>query len=150
MSLSDGFIPFWQIRGFLSRFDNVLPASLAFDKCTACSANVSSSCCLRVLLSQSSSAFRQELLNPTADAHLVKSDLHIGACSQLTVLFLNCISNFRSGGRGVFPTWMFLSGNSEELWCFWRTANMCTLRGKPLKPYGIHQAVVAHWCQWLL
>uniref|UniRef100_A0AAY4DCL5 Ubiquitin-like modifier-activating enzyme ATG7 n=1 Tax=Denticeps clupeoides TaxID=299321 RepID=A0AAY4DCL5_9TELE len=25
------------IRGFLSRFDNVLPASLAFDKCTACS-----------------------------------------------------------------------------------------------------------------
>ncbi|XP_064161432.1 ubiquitin-like modifier-activating enzyme ATG7 isoform X1 [Anguilla rostrata] len=26
-----------QIRGFLSRFDNVLPASLAFDKCTACS-----------------------------------------------------------------------------------------------------------------
>lgn len=30
-----------QIRGFLSRFDNVLPASLAFDKCTACSPVVS-------------------------------------------------------------------------------------------------------------
>lgn len=30
-----------QIRGFLSRFDNVLPASLAFDKCTACSQVVS-------------------------------------------------------------------------------------------------------------
>ncbi|MGH0182707.1 UNVERIFIED_CONTAM: hypothetical protein FKN15_010558 [Acipenser sinensis] len=31
-----GLVPH-QIRGFLSRFDNVLPASLAFDKCTACS-----------------------------------------------------------------------------------------------------------------
>lgn len=31
----------FQIRGFLSRFDNVLPASLAFDKCTACSSVVS-------------------------------------------------------------------------------------------------------------
>ncbi|XP_061543284.1 ubiquitin-like modifier-activating enzyme ATG7 isoform X1 [Phycodurus eques] len=30
-----GLVPH-QIRGFLSRFDNVLPASLAFDKCTAC------------------------------------------------------------------------------------------------------------------
>uniref|UniRef100_A0A8C9Y947 Ubiquitin-like modifier-activating enzyme ATG7 n=1 Tax=Sander lucioperca TaxID=283035 RepID=A0A8C9Y947_SANLU len=29
-----GLVPH-QIRGFLSRFDNVLPASLAFDKCTA-------------------------------------------------------------------------------------------------------------------
>uniref|UniRef100_A0A8D2J7R7 Ubiquitin-like modifier-activating enzyme ATG7 n=1 Tax=Varanus komodoensis TaxID=61221 RepID=A0A8D2J7R7_VARKO len=29
-----------QIRGFLSRFDNVLPVSLAFDKCTACSPKV--------------------------------------------------------------------------------------------------------------
>ncbi|XP_030884790.1 ubiquitin-like modifier-activating enzyme ATG7 [Leptonychotes weddellii] len=28
------------IRGFLSRFDNVLPVSLAFDKCTACSSKV--------------------------------------------------------------------------------------------------------------
>ncbi|TWW61928.1 ATG7 ATG12-activating enzyme E1 [Takifugu flavidus] len=34
-----GLVPH-QIRGFLSRFDNVLPASLAFDKCTACSATV--------------------------------------------------------------------------------------------------------------
>ncbi|XP_078728562.1 ubiquitin-like modifier-activating enzyme ATG7 [Lampetra fluviatilis] len=34
-----GLIPH-QIRGFLSRFDHVLPASLAFDKCTACSATV--------------------------------------------------------------------------------------------------------------
>ncbi|KAL7843109.1 hypothetical protein AOLI_G00246210 [Acnodon oligacanthus] len=34
-----GLVPH-QIRGFLSRFDNVLPASLAFDKCTACSAVV--------------------------------------------------------------------------------------------------------------
>ncbi|XP_028680931.1 ubiquitin-like modifier-activating enzyme ATG7 [Erpetoichthys calabaricus] len=34
-----GLVPH-QIRGFLSRFDNVLPASLAFDKCTACSAAV--------------------------------------------------------------------------------------------------------------
>ncbi|XP_075431054.1 ubiquitin-like modifier-activating enzyme ATG7 isoform X2 [Ascaphus truei] len=34
-----GLVPH-QIRGFLSRFDNVLPVSLAFDKCTACSANV--------------------------------------------------------------------------------------------------------------
>ncbi|XP_043107535.1 ubiquitin-like modifier-activating enzyme ATG7 isoform X3 [Puntigrus tetrazona] len=34
-----GLVPH-QIRGFLSRFDNVLPASLAFDKCTACSAIV--------------------------------------------------------------------------------------------------------------
>uniref|UniRef100_A0A8C5X7R0 Ubiquitin-like modifier-activating enzyme ATG7 n=1 Tax=Malurus cyaneus samueli TaxID=2593467 RepID=A0A8C5X7R0_9PASS len=32
-----GLVPH-QIRGFLSRFDNVLPVSLAFDKCTACSA----------------------------------------------------------------------------------------------------------------
>uniref|UniRef100_A0A671K9P9 Ubiquitin-like modifier-activating enzyme ATG7 n=1 Tax=Sinocyclocheilus anshuiensis TaxID=1608454 RepID=A0A671K9P9_9TELE len=31
-----GLVPH-QIRGFLSRFDNVLPASVAFDKCTACS-----------------------------------------------------------------------------------------------------------------
>uniref|UniRef100_A0A8C6ULC4 Ubiquitin-like modifier-activating enzyme ATG7 n=1 Tax=Neogobius melanostomus TaxID=47308 RepID=A0A8C6ULC4_9GOBI len=31
-----GLVPH-QIRGFLARFDNVLPASLAFDKCTACS-----------------------------------------------------------------------------------------------------------------
>ncbi|MEJ1279805.1 autophagy related 7 [Cricetulus griseus] len=31
-----GLVPH-QIRGFLSRFDNVLPVSLAFDKCTACS-----------------------------------------------------------------------------------------------------------------
>lgn len=31
-----GLVPH-QIRGFLSRFDSVLPASLAFDKCTACS-----------------------------------------------------------------------------------------------------------------
>ncbi|TNN82145.1 Ubiquitin-like modifier-activating enzyme ATG7 [Liparis tanakae] len=31
-----GLVPH-QIRGFLSRFDNVLPASMAFDKCTACS-----------------------------------------------------------------------------------------------------------------
>lgn len=31
----------FQIRGFLSRFDNVLPVSLAFDKCTACSSKVS-------------------------------------------------------------------------------------------------------------
>uniref|UniRef100_A0A8D2J7I7 Ubiquitin-like modifier-activating enzyme ATG7 n=1 Tax=Varanus komodoensis TaxID=61221 RepID=A0A8D2J7I7_VARKO len=30
-----GLVPH-QIRGFLSRFDNVLPVSLAFDKCTAC------------------------------------------------------------------------------------------------------------------
>uniref|UniRef100_A0A3Q4B788 Ubiquitin-like modifier-activating enzyme ATG7 n=1 Tax=Mola mola TaxID=94237 RepID=A0A3Q4B788_MOLML len=35
-----GLVPH-QIRGFLSRFDNVLPASLAFDKCTACSPIVS-------------------------------------------------------------------------------------------------------------
>ncbi|KAJ8259857.1 hypothetical protein GJAV_G00174270 [Gymnothorax javanicus] len=34
-----GLVPH-QIRGFLSRFDNVLPASLAFDKCTACSSIV--------------------------------------------------------------------------------------------------------------
>ncbi|XP_072929053.1 ubiquitin-like modifier-activating enzyme ATG7 [Hemitrygon akajei] len=34
-----GLVPH-QIRGFLSRFDNVLPASLAFDKCTACSSVV--------------------------------------------------------------------------------------------------------------
>lgn len=34
-----------QIRGFLSRFDNVLPASLAFDKCTACSPVVSGTNC---------------------------------------------------------------------------------------------------------
>ncbi|KAG7493537.1 hypothetical protein JOB18_011245 [Solea senegalensis] len=34
-----GLVPH-QIRGFLSRFDNVLPASLAFDKCTACSPTV--------------------------------------------------------------------------------------------------------------
>ncbi|KAG8516882.1 Ubiquitin-like modifier-activating enzyme ATG7 [Galemys pyrenaicus] len=37
-----GLVPH-QIRGFLSRFDNVLPVSLAFDKCTACSSKVSSS-----------------------------------------------------------------------------------------------------------
>ena len=30
-----------QIRGFLSRFQNVLPASQRFDKCTACSDTVS-------------------------------------------------------------------------------------------------------------
>uniref|UniRef100_A0A8D2KV62 Ubiquitin-like modifier-activating enzyme ATG7 n=1 Tax=Varanus komodoensis TaxID=61221 RepID=A0A8D2KV62_VARKO len=35
-----GLVPH-QIRGFLSRFDNVLPVSLAFDKCTACSPKVS-------------------------------------------------------------------------------------------------------------
>uniref|UniRef100_A0A8D3CHH2 Ubiquitin-like modifier-activating enzyme ATG7 n=1 Tax=Scophthalmus maximus TaxID=52904 RepID=A0A8D3CHH2_SCOMX len=34
-----GLVPH-QIRGFLSRFDNVLPASLAFDKCTACSPTI--------------------------------------------------------------------------------------------------------------
>ncbi|XP_062056441.1 ubiquitin-like modifier-activating enzyme ATG7 isoform X3 [Lepus europaeus] len=34
-----GLVPH-QIRGFLSRFDNVLPVSLAFDKCTACSSRV--------------------------------------------------------------------------------------------------------------
>ncbi|XP_069062758.1 ubiquitin-like modifier-activating enzyme ATG7 [Pleurodeles waltl] len=34
-----GLVPH-QIRGFLSRFDNVLPVSLAFDKCTACSCKV--------------------------------------------------------------------------------------------------------------
>nr|XP_019952089.1 PREDICTED: ubiquitin-like modifier-activating enzyme ATG7 [Paralichthys olivaceus] len=34
-----GLVPH-QIRGFLARFDNVLPASLAFDKCTACSPTV--------------------------------------------------------------------------------------------------------------
>ncbi|XP_075569996.1 ubiquitin-like modifier-activating enzyme ATG7 isoform X2 [Pelecanus crispus] len=34
-----GLVPH-QIRGFLSRFDNVLPVSLAFDKCTACSMKV--------------------------------------------------------------------------------------------------------------
>ncbi|NWT38786.1 ATG7 enzyme, partial [Chroicocephalus maculipennis] len=34
-----GLVPH-QIRGFLSRFDNVLPVSLAFDKCTACSTKV--------------------------------------------------------------------------------------------------------------
>ncbi|NP_001336166.1 ubiquitin-like modifier-activating enzyme ATG7 isoform e [Homo sapiens] len=34
-----GLVPH-QIRGFLSRFDNVLPVSLAFDKCTACSSKV--------------------------------------------------------------------------------------------------------------
>ncbi|XP_071985124.1 ubiquitin-like modifier-activating enzyme ATG7 isoform X1 [Engystomops pustulosus] len=34
-----GLVPH-QIRGFLSRFDNVLPVSLAFDKCTACSLKV--------------------------------------------------------------------------------------------------------------
>lgn len=34
-----GLVPH-QIRGFLSRFDNVLPVSLAFDKCTACSVKV--------------------------------------------------------------------------------------------------------------
>ena len=30
----------FQIRGFLSRFHNVLPASQRFDKCTACSDTV--------------------------------------------------------------------------------------------------------------
>ncbi|XP_028401486.1 ubiquitin-like modifier-activating enzyme ATG7 [Dendronephthya gigantea] len=35
-SSSLGLVPH-QIRGFLSRFHQVLPASLAFDKCTACS-----------------------------------------------------------------------------------------------------------------
>uniref|UniRef100_A0A8C0F0Z1 Ubiquitin-like modifier-activating enzyme ATG7 n=1 Tax=Bubo bubo TaxID=30461 RepID=A0A8C0F0Z1_BUBBB len=34
-----GLVPH-QIRGFLSRFDNVLPVSLAFDKCTACSTKI--------------------------------------------------------------------------------------------------------------
>uniref|UniRef100_A0ABM5FK84 Ubiquitin-like modifier-activating enzyme ATG7 n=1 Tax=Pogona vitticeps TaxID=103695 RepID=A0ABM5FK84_9SAUR len=34
-----GLVPH-QIRGFLSRFDHVLPVSLAFDKCTACSPKV--------------------------------------------------------------------------------------------------------------
>ncbi|XP_036593988.1 ubiquitin-like modifier-activating enzyme ATG7 isoform X2 [Trichosurus vulpecula] len=34
-----GLVPH-QIRGFLSRFDHVLPVSLAFDKCTACSSKV--------------------------------------------------------------------------------------------------------------
>uniref|UniRef100_A0AC11CNU0 Autophagy related 7 n=1 Tax=Ovis aries TaxID=9940 RepID=A0AC11CNU0_SHEEP len=34
-----GLVPH-QIRGFLSRFDNVLPVSLAFDKCTACSSKI--------------------------------------------------------------------------------------------------------------
>ena len=37
--LSTGFCI--QIRGFLSRFQNVLPASQRFDKCTACSDTVS-------------------------------------------------------------------------------------------------------------
>lgn len=41
VSRPDVLIPPPQIRGFLSRFDNVLPASLAFDKCTACSPIVS-------------------------------------------------------------------------------------------------------------
>ncbi|XP_046853731.1 ubiquitin-like modifier-activating enzyme ATG7 isoform X2 [Xenia sp. Carnegie-2017] len=36
LSSSLGLVPH-QIRGFLSRFHQVLPASLAFDKCTACS-----------------------------------------------------------------------------------------------------------------
>ena len=31
-----GLVPH-QIRGFLSRFQNVIPASQRFDKCTACS-----------------------------------------------------------------------------------------------------------------
>nr|XP_020836714.1 ubiquitin-like modifier-activating enzyme ATG7 isoform X4 [Phascolarctos cinereus] len=34
-----GLVPH-QVRGFLSRFDHVLPVSLAFDKCTACSSEV--------------------------------------------------------------------------------------------------------------
>uniref|UniRef100_A0A669EUU6 Autophagy related 7 n=1 Tax=Oreochromis niloticus TaxID=8128 RepID=A0A669EUU6_ORENI len=40
-----GLVPH-QIRGFLSRFDNVLPASLAFDKCTACSPIIQCRCVL--------------------------------------------------------------------------------------------------------
>lgn len=35
------FFSLLQIRGFLSRFHQLLPASLAFDKCTACSPIVS-------------------------------------------------------------------------------------------------------------
>uniref|UniRef100_A0ACB8EIH0 Autophagy- protein 7 (Autophagy- E1-like activating enzyme atg7) n=1 Tax=Sphaerodactylus townsendi TaxID=933632 RepID=A0ACB8EIH0_9SAUR len=38
-----GLVPH-QIRGFLSRFDNVLPVSLAFDKCTACSPKSLATC----------------------------------------------------------------------------------------------------------
>uniref|UniRef100_A0A8C6KSA1 Ubiquitin-like modifier-activating enzyme ATG7 n=1 Tax=Nothobranchius furzeri TaxID=105023 RepID=A0A8C6KSA1_NOTFU len=44
-----GLVPH-QIRGFLSRFDNVLPASLAFDKCTACSPIVSDTICPIVII----------------------------------------------------------------------------------------------------
>uniref|UniRef100_A0A669P3Q0 Ubiquitin-like modifier-activating enzyme ATG7 n=1 Tax=Phasianus colchicus TaxID=9054 RepID=A0A669P3Q0_PHACC len=50
-----GLVPH-QIRGFLSRFDNVLPVSLAFDKCTACSPKVSLSFCC------TSSIYRMALL----------------------------------------------------------------------------------------
>lgn len=35
------FVVFCQIRGFMSRYHNVLPASRRFDKCTACSETVS-------------------------------------------------------------------------------------------------------------
>ncbi|KAM6216160.1 LOW QUALITY PROTEIN: ubiquitin-like modifier-activating enzyme ATG7 [Rhynchocyon petersi] len=38
-----GLVPH-QIRGFLSQFDNVLPVSLAFDKCMACSSKVLDQC----------------------------------------------------------------------------------------------------------
>ncbi|KAF0034468.1 hypothetical protein F2P81_012226 [Scophthalmus maximus] len=40
MAVFEVVSPELSIRGFLSRFDNVLPASLAFDKCTACSPTV--------------------------------------------------------------------------------------------------------------
>lgn len=38
-----GIVPH-QIRGFLSRFTQVMPTSIAFDCCTACSIHVKDNC----------------------------------------------------------------------------------------------------------
>uniref|UniRef100_A0A8D2J9F4 Ubiquitin-like modifier-activating enzyme ATG7 n=1 Tax=Varanus komodoensis TaxID=61221 RepID=A0A8D2J9F4_VARKO len=72
-----GLVPH-QIRGFLSRFDNVLPVSLAFDKCTACSPKVSHS-------------FQNILLHCTDTSHCFY--LSLSSChSTLYLVMLPCCS----------------------------------------------------------
>lgn len=138
-----------QIRGFLSRFDNVLPASLAFDKCTACSPIVSGTVCFSTLVIICFQSFvtTQDFMNLRyrESGFLIRL-----SCYYVTAMFWN--TNCRlSRNRGDSQLCCFHIVKSMKL-C-WNVVPWGILKrhtAKLVKPYGNNQATVAHWCQKLL
>ncbi|XP_028906628.1 ubiquitin-like modifier-activating enzyme ATG7 isoform X3 [Ornithorhynchus anatinus] len=98
-----GLVPH-QIRGFLSRFDNVLPVSLAFDKCTACSSKI---------LDQYEREGFHFLAKVFNSSHSFLEDL-----TGLTLLHQETQAAEVPEKRGVKSAWLVASGpeSRDDIW----------------------------------